>query len=121
MNLLTALRSWFPSRAETAAREQRAAAILAGATPITEVHPRTRVRVAGVFRTVTLRPQGGVTAVEAELYDGSGSINLIWLGQQTIRGIEPGRRAVVSGVVMDQDGEYVIYDPHYELLPKPGD
>ena len=121
MNILATLRSWFPSRAEAAAREERAAAILVGATPIAEAQPRTRVRLAGVFRTVTLRPYGGVTAVEAELYDGSGSINLIWLGQHTIRGIEPGRRAVVSGVVMDKDGEYVIYDPHYELLPKPGD
>ena len=48
-------------------------------------------------RTVTLRPRGGVPALEAELYDGSGSISVVWLGRRRIGGIAPGRGIRVVG------------------------
>ena len=51
----------------------------------------------GTLRTVTLRPRGGVPALEAELYDGSGTIVLVWLGRRRITGIEPGRSIQVIG------------------------
>ena len=37
-------------------------------------------------------PRGGAPALEAELYDGSDVIDLVWLGRRQIAGIEPGRR-----------------------------
>ena len=50
--------------------------------------------MAGTLRTVTLRPRAGVPALVAELYDGSGTINLVWLGRRQIPGIEPGRAVI---------------------------
>ena len=41
---------------------------------IADCTDRTPVRLRGTLKTVTLRPRGGVPALEAELFDGSGSL-----------------------------------------------
>ena len=69
---------------------------------------------------MTLRPRAGVPALEAELYDGSGHLSLVWLGRRHIAGIEPGRRVRVHGMVTQSDGEPAIYNPRYELKPTTG-
>lgn len=71
--------------------------------------------MAGTLRTVTLRPRGGNPALEAELYDGTGVVNLVWLGRRRIAGIEPGRKLRAEGLVSVQDGRKVIFNPRYEL------
>ncbi len=73
------------------------------------------VTLHGTLRTVTLRPRGGVSALEAELYDGSGTATLIWLGQRRIAGISPGRQVTVRGRVGTHAGNRVLYNPRYEL------
>lgn len=77
---------------------------------------RERVRLRGTLRTVTLRPRGGVPALEAELTDGTGSITIVWLGRRRITGIAPGRSMSVLGRIGLQDGERILYNPRYELL-----
>ena len=42
------------------------------------------VRVAGTLRTVTLRPRAGVPALEAELFDGTAPLDVVWLGLYTL-------------------------------------
>jgi hypothetical protein len=64
---------------------------------------------------VTLRPRGGVPALEAELYDGTDLITLIWLGRRRITGIEPGRTVQVVGRIGTQHGTRVMFNPRYEL------
>ena len=60
------------------------------ATRSREAPDRERVRLRGTLRTVTLRPRGGVPALEAELFDGTGVITVVWLGRRRIAGIAPG-------------------------------
>ena len=60
-----------------------------GLETISEAPDRTAVRLSGSLRTVTLRPRGGVPALEAELFDGSGALTLVWLGRRQITGISP--------------------------------
>jgi hypothetical protein len=103
------------SKAELEAEELQKSTGVEGATPIMECRGRKRVRVAGTLRTVTLRPRGGAPALEAELYDGTDVINLVWLGRRKIAGIEPGRRLRAEGLVSIQDGRKVIFNPRYEL------
>jgi hypothetical protein len=67
---------------------------------------------------VTFRPRRGVPALEAELYDGTGAVQLVWLGQRRIAGIEPGRRLRAAGFVSECGGRPVVYNPRYELAPK---
>lgn len=86
-----------------------------GATALAECGKGQEVTVAGTVRSVVLRPRAGVPALEAELYDGSGTLSLVWLGRRRIAGIEAGRSLVVEGRLADMDGRRVIYNPRYEL------
>ncbi len=87
------------------------------ATSIADAPDRERVCLRGTLRTVTLRPRGGVPALEAELYDGTGVLLLIWLGRRRISGIAPGRDLEVRGLVGVHGGTRIMYNPRYELIP----
>ncbi|MCG5213949.1 OB-fold nucleic acid binding domain-containing protein [Streptosporangium sp. KLBMP 9127] len=108
------------SQAELEAEELQEDLDRHGATPIASCAERRRFCVAGTLRTVTLRPRGGAPALEAELYDGSDVIDLVWLGRRKIIGIEPGRLVRAEGLVSLQDGRKVMFNPRYELRPVGG-
>ena len=99
------------------ARELLDTSVKAGCCPIEQAADRQRVTLQGVLRTVTLRPRGGVPALEAELYDGSGTIALVWLGRRQIRGIEPGRGIIARGRATQGRDSLVVYNAGYELRP----
>jgi hypothetical protein len=87
----------------------------AGATKVTECGERVPVTVYGVIRAVTIRPRAGVPALEAELYDGSGTVTLVWLGRRTITGLDAGRRVRATGRITT-DGRRLMYNPRYDLV-----
>nr|WP_227463561.1 OB-fold nucleic acid binding domain-containing protein [Nocardioides lijunqiniae] len=89
----------------------------AGVGTIADAPDRETVRLRGTLRTVTLRPRGGVPALEAELFDGSGVLTVVWLGRRRIAGIAPGRSIEVQGRIGAHDGVRIIYNPRYELMP----
>ncbi|MGH3345630.1 MAG: OB-fold nucleic acid binding domain-containing protein [Nocardioides sp.] len=84
---------------------------------IADAPDRVRVSVQGQLRTVTLRPRGGVPALEAELYDGSAVLVVVWLGRRRITGIVPGRNLRITGRIGVFEGTRSMYNPRYELLP----
>lgn len=88
-----------------------------GATPCAQAHHRREVCVAGRLRSVQFMPRTNLPTLEAELWDGSGTVTLVWLGRHRIAGIEPGRTLVVRGRISVKDGQKVIYNPFYELQP----
>jgi hypothetical protein len=89
----------------------------AGCTKISDCDDRQIVTVTGTLRTVTLRPRAGVPALEAELFDGSAALDVVWLGRRSIVGIEPGRKLVASGRISMSHGRRVLFNPKYELRP----
>jgi len=89
-----------------------------GAVPCSKLPDRSRVTVAGTLRNVTVRPRAGVPALEAEIYDGSGTVVLTFLGRRRIPGIEPGRSVIAHGLVTENAGHRMIYNPRYELRPE---
>lgn len=99
------------------AEQLQTEAVSDGGTPIESCADRELVTVSGTLRTVTLRPRAGVPALEAELYDGSGTVALIWLGRRQIAGVEPGRGIRVHGRLAQHEGRAVIFNPRYELRP----
>lgn len=101
---------------EADARDLRKEFTRSGIVPIAEAPERERVHLRGTLRTVTLRPRGGVPALEAELYDGSGTVTIIWLGRRRIAGVDAGRSLEVSGRLGRHEGARVLYNPRYELL-----
>jgi hypothetical protein len=106
------------SQSEVHAEQEAERAVELGGTPIADLPLRRRATVCGTLRSVTLRPRAGVPALEAELYDGSGTLNVVWLGRRQIAGIEPGRRLRVQGMVTSADGTPAIFNPRYELMPR---
>ncbi|MEV0277529.1 OB-fold nucleic acid binding domain-containing protein [Streptomyces sp. NPDC050610] len=89
----------------------------AGCTRICDCDDRQIVKVTGTLRTVTLRPRAGVPALEAELFDGSAALDVVWLGRRSIVGIEPGRKLIASGRIAMSHGRRVLFNPKYELRP----
>lgn len=92
----------------------------AGATAVAQCSLGEPVCVAGTLRAVTLRPRAGVPTLEAELYDGTGSVLLIWLGRRRIGGVECGRSMVARGRLTVHDGRPTLYNAEYELRPSVG-
>jgi amino acid transporter len=88
--------------------------------PIADSRHREIVDVAGTLRAVSLRPRGSTLTMEAELWDGTGRVLLVWLGRRDIPGIQPGRKIVVHGRLTSVKGERAIYNPSYELQPAAG-
>jgi len=114
--LRQALSRWADS-SEAHQRELRQSLSTAEALPIVDAPEREHVVVNGVLRTVTLRPRGGVPALEAELDDGSGVITVVWLGRRRITGVDPGRSVTVAGCIGRQGGVPIMFNPRYELRP----
>ncbi|MHA6628475.1 OB-fold nucleic acid binding domain-containing protein [Pseudonocardia sichuanensis] len=73
------------------------------------------VTMLGRLRSVEFRPQNADASLEAELFDGTDGVTLIWLGRRRIPGIEPGRTMRVRGRLALRDGRKVLYNPYYEI------
>ena len=97
------------------AEELRADAVSAGCEPLSSCRKGEVVTVTGRLKSVIYTPRETVPTLEAELFDGSGSVNLVWLGRRRIAGIEPGRTVTARGRFAAFDGKRVIYNPWYEL------
>jgi hypothetical protein len=76
--------------------------------------------VFGTVRAMTIRPRAGVPTLEAELYDGSGTVTLVWLGRRTVAGLGPGRQVKATGRITTAEGRRLIYNPRYELTANDG-
>ena len=114
---LKALSRLAADQEQLVAEDLRQESAAAGATEVRACSAGAPVRVAGTLRTVVLRPLAGVPTLEAELYDGTGSVTLVWLGRRRIRGVEPGRSLCASGRMTHRDGKPTLYNPAYELRP----
>ncbi|MCU1691551.1 MAG: DNA-binding protein [Frankiales bacterium] len=102
---------------EIDSRDLRDEAASAGATAVVRCTRGEPVCVAGTISAVVLRPRAGVPTLEAEVYDGTGTVTLVWLGRRRIRGIDAGRSLVARGRMTHHDGRPAIYNPAYELRP----
>ncbi|MGY2001852.1 OB-fold nucleic acid binding domain-containing protein [Blastococcus sp. SYSU DS1024] len=97
------------------AQELRAGTATAGCEPVSTCRKGAVVTVTGRLKSVVYTPRETVPTLEAELFDGSGSVTLVWLGRRRIAGIEPGRSLTARGRFAAFDGRQVIYNPWYEL------
>lgn len=71
--------------------------------------------VLGRLRSVDMSPKASAPRMEAELFDGTEGVTLVWLGRRRITGIEPGRTIKARGRIAVRDGRKVLYNPYYEL------
>ena len=97
------------------AEELRADSVSAGCEPLGSCRKGAVVTVTGRLKSVVYTPRETVPTLDAELFDGSGAVTLVWLGRRRIPGIEPGRTLTARGRFAAFDGRRVIYNPWYEL------
>ncbi|SPT52436.1 Uncharacterised protein [Actinomyces bovis] len=110
------LKGLSPSREDLTARSEAADALRRGTVHLDQVQARSRARVSGVLQAVTHRPASAKPVLVARLYDGTGAVDLIWLGRRNIAGVAPGAHLVAEGMVTAGRSRPIIYNPSYELL-----
>ena len=96
------------------------ASTVEGTTPIAELNPRERARVAGVIQNIRIDPRTGSGSIEATIIDGTGQMVAKWLGRSSLSGITLGMGLVVEGIIgAGSDGECTVLNPEYRLFPGP--
>jgi hypothetical protein len=109
------------SQEEVEASELATQAHSHGAQKIGACSRGQAVCVHGIIRSVTLRPRASAPTLEAEVYDGSGHITLVWIGHRRLSGVDVGRPITAHGRVTCPQGSPTIFNPVYELFPEPAD
>jgi len=100
---------------ELEAEELQRDAEKCGAVPAQNCQRGQMASVSGRLRTVAYTPRTNLPTLEADLYDGSDVVTLVFLGRRSIAGIEPGRQLTARGRIAIRDDRKVIYNPYYEL------
>lgn len=90
-------------------------AVRGGAQPVAQCQSGEQVVMLGRLRAVEFCPHGAAASLQAELFDGTDGVTLIWMGRRRIPGIEPGRTIKVRGRIAMREGQKVLYNPYYEL------
>lgn len=79
--------------------------------------PGEKVTIQGTVRSITIHPKSSLPALELDLYDGTGSVTVIFMGRRHIPGISAGRFLTVTGRLTCNFDKPSIYNPKYELHP----
>lgn len=101
------------------AREAGRRAREAGFDCAQDIERRRPVRVTGFVSSVVIQPASAPCSVEIDVFDGTGTVTAIWLGQSRIPGIGPGTRLVLEGVAARRGDHRVMYNPRYEITGLP--
>jgi RecG-like helicase len=110
---------WTRSQEEVVATELSSQVESHGAQTIGACQRGQSVAVHGVIRSVTLRPRAAAPSLEAEVYDGTGHITLVWIGHRRLSGVDVGRPISAQGRVTCPQGDPTIFNPIYRLYPEP--
>jgi len=111
------MRRLVATEAELEAEELQRDVVAAGCCPVDEADRGDLALISGRLRTVVYTPRTTLPTLEAELYDGTDVVTLVWLGRRHIAGVEPGRQLTVRGRIAVRADRKVIYNPYYELEP----
>jgi hypothetical protein len=99
------------SEDELQAQELQLESAKCGAVPAQQCRRGQVVSVSGRLRTVAYTPRTNLPTLEADLYDGSDVVTLVFLGRRSIAG----RQLTAKGRIAIRDDRKVIYNPYYEL------
>lgn len=103
------------------AEELRRRAESVGATSVSDCASRRKVSVLGTVQSTTVRPMAGAPAVEAELYDGTATLYVVWLGRREIGGIRTGVTLLVEGRAGLNRNRRTMFNPAYTIIPSRAD
>ena len=84
---------------------------------VSEIEPRVRLVVTGMVVAVGTEDVGGSLSARCTIDDGTGQVDLLFLGQPSIGGMVEGAFLKVEGAVMSDNGKHVIWNPMYRIEP----
>jgi two-component system, OmpR family, sensor histidine kinase KdpD len=90
---------------------------LLGATRIGDVRPQDRVKVTGAIISAQTTAIGASIGYRCVLADGTGQLDLIFLGRAAIAGLAAGARCSIEGVVAARGGRLAVWNPRYQVQP----
>jgi two-component system sensor histidine kinase KdpD len=90
---------------------------LTRASGISDVRGRDRVRVTGTIISAQATAIGSSISYRCVLADGTGELDLLFLGRPAIAGLAPGLRCSIEGVVTQRGGRLAVWNPRYEVQP----
>jgi hypothetical protein len=85
------------------------------ARQIAEAVPRGRLVVTGTVVATKTVLAGGVASYCGVLDDGTGQVDLLFLGQREVRGLKVGSRCTVEGTARSERHRLVVWNPLYRL------
>jgi two-component system, OmpR family, sensor histidine kinase KdpD len=88
---------------------------LTPATRISDVRGQDRVRVTGTIISAQVIAVGRSLACRCVLADGSGQLDLIFLGRAAVVGLAAGIRCSIEGAVTARGGRLAVWNPRYQL------
>lgn len=86
-------------------------------TSIGAARQQAKVDVRGVIQSVEAVSLGGIATFRCALADGTGQIDLLFLGRGAVAGLEPGRRCRAVGTAATRCRRAVLWNPRYWLEP----
>jgi hypothetical protein len=88
------------------------------ATPlIAGIRPQSQVIITGMIRSTGTITVGSGPAFHFTLVDGSGELDVLFLGRPTVRGLLPGARVTVEGRAGTHDCRLALWNPRYRIEP----
>jgi hypothetical protein len=84
---------------------------------IKEIRPQARVIVAGMIRSTGTVAVGSGVAFHFTLVDGSGELDILFLGRRSVPGLLPGTRVTAEGRVGTYDCKLALWNPRYWIEP----
>ena len=85
------------------------------ATRIADATPRQRVVVRGTVRGASTIPVGSAIAYACVLTDGTGELQLLFLGRDRVPGLLPGASCTVEGTATMVGGTLAVWNPRYRF------
>lgn len=107
-------------QAELEADDLAAECARPGCTRIAALVPGRTAQVTGVVHSLAVQPPEVSPRLEAELYDGTDRMRLVWLGRRNIPGVRTGTYLTVRGRVTVDGDQVTIFNPAFDLLPSRG-
>ncbi|MEO9236617.1 MAG: OB-fold nucleic acid binding domain-containing protein, partial [Jatrophihabitantaceae bacterium] len=86
-----------------------------GVTPIGTVKWKQQVTIEGRIKLVQVGTAAG-KSLEAQVFDSTGGVRLLFLGRTQIPGIEPGAVLRATGRIGEYKGHLALANPRYELV-----
>ena len=87
------------------------------ATRITDVRGQDRVTLAGTIISAQVITVGSSIAYRCVLADGTGELDLLFLGRPAIAGLAAGAQCSIEGVVTERGGRLAVWNPRYQVQP----